>query len=767
MLGTVRLGCRVLVLTIGAAWCGCDDDTSVQPPDAVVAMDMQAADDQQAPATNPHALFSPGAPHAGAAWGVLPFPSDLYLDGNGHLKMLSLPTGMNPNTQEVSMLTDTLSLLKGAGVYTNVYFPIDGDLDPATLSGNVKVVDLDGSPGRPAAPSDGGVSDGGTPPTAPLTELAVDLEWRKDLQAIVAAPKIGIVLQSAHRYAAYLTSGIKGVDGAPLVASAAFAAAAGRAPTSDPGVMAAHDNVAPLLSALPPATVAQVMSATVFTTEPIGHDVKAMRDYVATHPPAIAVTRVRGPSELDSACGVQSPTAAPGLSDQMYRAQPHSHIQAIVHGTIDLPNFGRDSANHDAFFVYDSAGNPTVQTLEHAKFTVVLPVASSYKNLPVVLYVHGIKHTRQDMLTIADDAAARGWATVGVDIAYHGDRALMPVDNQNDITGDPNPDGFGDANGLTAPIEFFHLAANGPIPAYHPTIMRNNLMQGAVDICSMTSLVVAGDLTPINTALATAGLPSNLSFDPRGPAIDSVSFGSLLSGVALAVEPRLKIAALHVMPAGFAFPALLWSAKFSPLFSNLVTGTMDVASRVHLGDSVTDARFEPAVMLWNWALEQGDSFSYAPMLLSGTMRGGVGPSVLLTEPWADETVHNLSEQMYAAALGVPTLITTGSAPPSSPPLHYATLAPIAGPVAGNIGPLQTAVHIRFYPATHSLDFRYEEADVYAPGVPFASPPATTIWQQMTPNEIQNPIVQVHKAWVGFFSSYFAGAAPTVSDPYAP
>ena len=120
---------------------------------------------------------------SGAAWGAVPYPSDLYLDGDGLLTLTSLPTGVGFQQDFVDMFLEALHSMDGAGVWSFAFFPIDGAVDPATLGGNVKIVRL-----------------------PDLAEVPVDLVWRADLSAIVAVPKLGTLLDEDTRYAAYATT---------------------------------------------------------------------------------------------------------------------------------------------------------------------------------------------------------------------------------------------------------------------------------------------------------------------------------------------------------------------------------------------------------------------------------------------------------------------------------------------------------------------------------------------------------------------------------
>src|SRR5262245_5584735 len=72
------------------------------------------------------AHFVPPAPNAGADWGAIPYPSNLYLDANGRQKLLTIPAGVGAVQSNVDSLIDGLASMNGAGVRSNVYFPLDG-----------------------------------------------------------------------------------------------------------------------------------------------------------------------------------------------------------------------------------------------------------------------------------------------------------------------------------------------------------------------------------------------------------------------------------------------------------------------------------------------------------------------------------------------------------------------------------------------------------------------------------------------------------------
>ncbi len=683
--------------------------------------------------------FEPPTPGGGGAWGAVPYPSDLFLDSDGMLTLTSLPVGPTPQQAFVDMLIEGLHSMNGAGVWSSVYFPIDGGVDPATLAGNVVLVNLD---------------DG-------LAEIPVDLVWRDDISEVVAVPERGRILREETRYGAYLTSDVTSLEGVPLVAGDSFAAASDLGATpSDAALAAAQENLRPLLEALDSATREKIVTATVFTTESVTRDTLAMRNIVAATPPTVTVTDVfDDPTELDFLFGVQSADAVPGYTMDGFRNQPHSHVAVVMHGLIGLPNFLSDTPGEDGFPTYDGDGKPVVKGTIQANFTLSLPVAADFQDLPVVIYVPGINRPRIDLLIEADTAAKNGQAAIAVDLPYHGSRAKEPMDVQNQITGENTPDGFGDYVGVSAATALFHLADSGGIPGYHPRAMRENLRRAAIELSSLIAFITAGENStdPISAAVGQPVL-----FRTDTVALVTESLGGMISGITLAVEPRLGAAALASPAAGFPFPSLMHSPAYSALFMNAVTIPFDIYDRVVLGDPIRGARFEPIVMLYNSVIEQGEASAYAPYVLDGSLRGGSVPSVLLTESYADEWVPNESCEQYAGAMGVERMVMGNEASLPSPPQRYVPLDVVSAPVSGNFGGgTASAAMVMYHPASHTVirykDDVYEFEHEFPPFVPLAEP---------IPID-PNPLAEVHAQWSTLITTYYAGeGAPTIIDPYA-
>jgi hypothetical protein len=699
------------------------------------------------------ARFDAPSVGAGAAWGQLPYPSDLFLDANGLLTLTSLPVGAVPNDTAVGYLKDTLHTLDGAGVWSAIYFPLVGGVDEGTLAGHAHLVDLD-DPG--------------------LAEIPADLRYRADLDAIVVAPKIGQMLREKHRYAAYVTDDVKGADGTAVWRDADFAAAADlSAVPADADVAAAQASLRPLLEALGGDAAAHVVVATVFRTEGVSQDLVAMRDLVAAAPPSpSAIDAVIGPdaAALDAVFGAEPADHRPGMHEaEVVRGQPHQHVAVIVQGRLPIASFMNASDATAGFIQHDANGQPIVQGTPQVKFTLILPKQASWANLPVVIYEHGINRTRADMLVQADTVTAQGMALLAIDIIYHGDRATQPVDAISDVTRVQAPDGFGDVKGLDASVRFFVLTGSGGVPAAHMLGMRSTLQQAAVDLCSLVAFARAGNLAPIATALAAAdpGLPADLSFRSDGVALVSESFGSMLAATALAVEPGIHAAVLSVPAGGFPYPTLLHSPPFSGTFSGVILTPFDVAMRVIFGDDVKGARFEPIVRLYDSALESGEPIAYAPYVLDGGLRGGDAPNVLVAEVWSDEWVPNEASEHLAVAMGLPELpLALTMPPPSGGTLRFVALPSVSAPLSGNVAAgTRTAAFSVWFPAAHAMIRQRDAALVYEFDLPRVGE-ADPFPMRATPLDIVQPIDKLHLQYATFLSTAFQpGGTATIVDPW--
>jgi len=711
------------------------------------------------------AAFVPPEPGAGADWGAIPYPSDLFLDSDGKLTLTSLPTGPSPDATAVSMLTEALHVMDGAGINSQVYFPVSGDVDNATLSGNVVLVDLD---------------DG-------LTEIGVDLLFRPEIGAIMAAPLRGSLLEENQRYAAYVTNDVTDTSGLPLAPAPAFSEAIDLTTVpSDPAVAAAQENLRPLIEALDAGVVSKLVAATVFRTQHTSEDLVDMYNVVREITPSVVgdiTTAGPDQDELDLIFGgPQSPDALVGADDTDPRAQPHSHVAVVLQASIDVPSFRNADPLLAGFMERDGDNVPIVKGSGAVRFTLALPKGlASYENIPVLLWVHGVNQTRGDMLTFTDWVNERGYAYVGMDLLYHGDRRAGAQDIQVNVTGfecgrdaENNPitpcDGMGDMSGLVPATQFFHMAPSGDVPAYHPRAVMENLRQAAIDLVSLNNFLSDGDLTPIITQLRSIGVlaaDQTLSFKGDDIGVLTESLGAMPAILLSAVDPRVRIAFLASPANSYPYPLLFHSAAFTASFAPVTLRPWDVATRTTIADPVKGGRNEPIVMLWNSAIERGDAAAFARYLTNGDLRGDDGIDLIVTQTWEDEWVSNSAVEHLIGIMGLPIMkITRDIEPPDDLFRFVPRLSETAGPITGNAaGGAHTQVATLWYPAAHALLRKLEDQYDYEPDLVPVSVGESPFVERDEIWYFCNPVVNIHNFWGNFFAQHYAGETPTAEDPF--
>jgi hypothetical protein len=674
------------------------------------------------------------------AWGAVPFPNDLYLDDEGKLWFASLPVGPAADPLSTELMIQALHDLDGAGLTSPVFFPVSGPIDPATLPGQVVLVDLEGAPA--------------------ITTVPTDTVFREDMGLIVCALEPGVVLRRSHRYGAYVLEGVRGLDGRPLASAPSFAQVRDlSAVPTDRDLRRAQESLRPLLERMPVSVRAQLVTATVFRTENLVRDTLAMRDAIHADPPAATFVSQVGPDDNELVALLGEPEEGHRGVDNP-GGLVHDHIGLIVQGTIGLPSFLHATPGTPGLLAYDAMGHPQRKGIHEVPFTVVLPRGlPSYANLPVVVFQHGINGSRMSMLVVAEEHAAQGMATLGVDLLYHGSRYVDPRDERNDLLGTSGPDGFGDKVGLLAASAFFQLTALGDLPAYDPRVQRENLRAAALDLVALAAWV-QNPASPEALAAHLPGPYSTLSFRKDGVGLSANSFGSMVGGLAVAIEPGIHTAGLFVPPAGFPYPSLVHSPNYGPTFTPIVEAMFDIDDRVVPGDPVLDSRFDPMFALYNTALERGDPLAYAPTVVVGELRGQ-GPSLLVSEAYSDEAVSNDATEAYAKALGLSRgLLSLPEAPPAQA-LRYVELVEVPLPLAGNVDAGdRTAALLLWHPATHGLAERRHDVSRFEPGFPpFVLRPQ--------PIDVINFVDEAQRVHASFLADGFSPGAPVVFDPFAP
>lgn len=696
-------------------------------------------------ADGPVALFAPpgsGAPDLSS----VPWPSDLYLDAGGHIALSSL-TPLQTTTL-TPLLLDDLARHDGFGVTTGAFFPTSTAVDPASLDGHVRLLDLEGGP------------------EIPLVTL-----FRADDRLIHARPRNGHVLLQKHRYAYVLTTGLTTDTGKAIGPSRDFRAV--RDSTSRPSdarLAHAWDTIKPLLDLLDKGSPArpEIVAAAVFTTQSVTRDLEAIRTVLRAGPvPTARVAFIYSAAKAAGDDGTLEDLLGKPLAERPGADNPggiaHDGIGYVIQGVFDSPDFlaatapspdaKSGTATVPGRITFAADGTPRPQGMASVPFSLVLPKApagGSYAKLPTVIFTHGLGGNRDAVLTVANTIAREGYAVIGIDIPFHGMRQPSPVDVAHNFTGAPGPDGFVDEGGDKAQLAFFDVSGDAArhILPLDPSAIRGAFQQATADIVSEVRLITEGNLgAPIGARDARL---AGLSLSPDKVMYSGESFGSIIGGLAIAVEPKLGAAVLAVGGGGLVTPLLTWSVDFGPIFGVLLDGALGTNASTDPPES------DFGYNLIEFLLEGGDPLAYAPYVIEQPLAGAGPRHVVLLEARLDEAVPNIAGEALAGAMGLePAKVAASGA--ISYDWTYPAPTVRQAPIMGNVvigGKPVTAALVQFHPAFHGM-FTNQKGDRRddASTRPFAPLPA--------PLAIDAPIDALHAIYGQFASDYFHGAVPTI------
>jgi dienelactone hydrolase len=619
----------------------------------------------------------------------VPWPSDVLLASDGRLA-IAPPFPFSGQDASIALLADALSELDGFGTVTALFFPVSAPV-VVDAGATASVIDLDGN----------------DPPHA------YPLFYRAATRQLVALPPPGTVLREHHRYGCVIPSGVHDDGGHPLRPSKAMAdllAGGPSAPTS-------FQLLAGKLGASPQA-------ATAFTTRTVSSWVTSAIADLATVPPVATPTRSFEPgADMDDLFGGPVTTTRPGRPPS--GGVLHDHVARVVEGTFASPDYLSAVPGQPGVF----ADVPAPKSVDAVPFMLILPKGAASPP-PVAIYQHGIDGDRSTMLQVADDYAARGYALLGIDAPFHGSRQLDAVDNVNNLSGMPNPDGIGDPNGLPV-ATFFDFSGDAPlgIAPLDPRVIRDNLRQATVDLMQTVRLVTAGDWSAV----------SGVALDTTAPIYTGASFGGILGANVLAVDPVVSAAVL-ASAGGSLFTDMFGN---SPTLSVLVVSLLGQSydSAITVAHPDTDpVRAQMSLNLIETLIEPGDGLA---------LTGAIPPakSVLLLEAFNDEVVANHSTEALAAAWGASQVTL-----PGSPPTRVVMLPSVSPPLAAS--PLRALVQLA--PACHTMYTTQQDTRDYADG----APPFVML---ATPMTIDNPVEAAHALALDFMDS-FRNGAPTVRTP---
>jgi hypothetical protein len=632
----------------------------------------------------------------GTSMADTPWPSDAF-SKDGHIHVTSIPLEGRPGPLGTMALA--LSEMDGAPVYGSVFFPVSGALEDGAVEGSATWIDLDAR-GR---------------------TFETSLWGRARTGELVALAPAGEVLTEGHRYAVVVHS--------PRVEPSA-------------SMREALEGRGPLAAVYAPlASYAQrdaIAAATVFTTGHPTRMVERMREAAAARPPPIAkVTRVLREAALEDLTGAPT-TLRPGLGDPA--GIMHDALDAVVLGTFEAPNFLSDTPQQLGRIETDADGAPIVKGTEPIPFLLALPKRpeAGWGKVPVLIFQHGLNAGRSQVLTCANSYARAGFATIGIDALWHGDRAKTKKDEVHDFNGAPGGDGLADADLFGATVNLFDFGGDPErgIEAFDGRYVRDNFRQAIVDLTELARLLRSGDLEAIAASDASF---AGLELDQDRIVYTSESFGSVLGASVVAVSPDLAGAVLSVAGGGIFLP--IYGA--SPTFVSFLTSFMKTSFDPYL--DATDPAALPAgaqrsLSLLQAVISPGDPLSFAPLVAERKR------NVLVLQARSDELIPNQGTELLVRAMGATSVaLPRGSEPPRFVDLPVAP-APYQGPQGHTVAVVQLA------PALHGMftaftgERRYELD--FPPFVPLP-----------VPERLDNPTELAHALAITFASTLRVEAPP--------
>ena len=351
---------------------------------------------------------------------------------------------------------------------------------------------------------------------------------------------------------------------------------------------------------------------------------------------------------------------------------------------------------------------PTVQNPNQSlQFFATIPAGPAPAGgWPTVIFQHGFTRSKNDMFAIAPQLAAQGFATIAIDIQYHGSRAIRTsVDPTLGCAGTCSttttmtctdtsqcPTGETCNNGVGTPI-----ASTSTPQCYAPILpsdvatIRDAVRQTSLDQQRLERAVAAcgaAGCTSANSATV-------LSVDANKIVYMGHSLGGILGSETTAIDPAFKAAVLNVSGVGIFdilenTPEDLFRCSFvnNLIDTGVLVGDKWDPSNPTVGLCTTPAwKMQPGYQQFagiaRWIVDPGDPANYTAKLATRKF--------LLQEVVGDEVVPNLAtddEGMLAGQTPATADPATSATPPpsaaittnptSSKWVRYPTLPPDAG-----------------------------------------------------------------------------------------
>lgn len=531
--------------------------------------------------TEPEAFFDPNSRR-------VPFPNDLMLDAKtGKVAIPILPA----DSAEQKTLKGTLNQLDGFSTTAALSVTTTTVIDRATVSaGTVKLFAADGTR----------VSD-------------VDLSVGRDGKKLVIQPRSPLL--PATQYVVSI-AGVKDTTGrayAPM----------------------------PLASVLQlplPLTDAQGHSVLSNLCDETAQRLEGIRSVIAKNVtgPQAAAWRF---TTLDIAAKATALWKTPydqALPLQVFDREVHA-------GPITLPSVGKLITGK--LMTYERL-DPTTRAFgaggrqQKIDFVLTMPKGTAPK-VKVVVFGHGLYTARTLGVMVADRLARAGFATLSIDLPYHGERSVCTQDSQCTLGSRCAPDGTCAGGDLVRlpPLP----GAPGPgvptatgqafVDVENLAGSRDHFRQAIIDLSATMRLVRELDW---RTVTGGAGL------DPEQIHYAGISLGGIVGAMQAGIDPHYHSLLLNVGGAGLV-DLLKDSSTFGPMLT-LGLSQKGIVAGTDAYDAFTNAA--------RWVLDEVDPINLAQFARKRPLNGAPPKKLRLQMAIGDTVVPNSSTRRLVTATGI-------------------------------------------------------------------------------------------------------------------
>lgn len=525
------------------------------------------------------------------------------------------------------------------------------DVDPATLSGGIKLIPLD----------------------APQNVLSLNqFLYRRSAGSHCAYAKPENVLNQESAYLLIVTNAVRDKAGLPVGADGNFQESLGSSDSYSAALASALNSLPPN-----PAISGRVVAGSLFTTMSATSWLEEARAYVDNFAPGIVLpaglsSQFRT-SDLQSAVWqVDLGVATQSQSIDLSVLGKSGQVGSMAFGLIMSPNYlnpsgpaaGTITANGATPVpIPDLLGGLTLSYVP-VSFHVFLPAGPvPASGWPVVIYGHGLGDSQFGAPTyIASTLAAHGYATLAMEIMGHGygpgSKVVLTTNDGNQFT-------------VSTPGRGLQLSPGSPIGASDGCVVP-----GAVAIRDCGRQTAVDLFALVKTIQQTKGL--SMGLNPQRVYYVGQSFGSVYGTLFHAVEPSVKAAVLSVgggsnvdvarlaIPgrqigseylAGLGLinvPPAPPQAYFHDIFNDEYPyrDTLTIDDDTVPGGSVPGAlAIQAAFEAADWLGMLGDPLAYAPHLKNSPLAGVPAKSTFFQYSWGDLEEPNPANSAWIRAAG--------------------------------------------------------------------------------------------------------------------